>query len=333
MKIAIFGRTMHTESLGELSAFVRELKSIKQLEVLVYKPFKKHTLGLLSVDDCPTNERVPSAWFQSGEPQHEHVEESSSSDCCIIKEFFETASEFSSHSDLPSDTDLFFSLGGDGTFLSCVPFLRDSNIPVVGLNFGRLGFLTSSKIGTNGNTNKWLEDLLVGKFSTYSRPLLELGCDDMPKDFFPFALNEFAIQREGPAVLELSIKINGLQVPGYVADGVLISTPTGSTAYSLSAGGPIIFPDCSVLNIVPLAPHNLNIRPLVIPSDSLVEISFTTRYDCARITADNRSFRVWPGNTIRIKQSSTFLNVVTPDIDFMSTLSKKLYWGADMRNL
>lgn len=315
MKIAIFGRTFHKESLTELSLFVQQLLEHSgrvlggRLEVYVYEPFKKHILSLLS--DAPANKT-------------EHVEQ--------LRTFFNGALEFHSHKDLPGETNFFFSLGGDGTFLSSLPLLRDKSIPVVGLNFGRLGFLTSSKIGDNGSRNKWLEDLLSGNFSTVPRPLLELECDGMPEDFYPFALNEFAIQREGPAVLELNIKINGQQVPGYVADGVLVSTPTGSTAYSMSAGGPIVLPECNVLNLVPVAPHNLNIRPLVLPSNSIVEISFSTRYNCARITADNRSFKLPLGKSVRIKQSATSLNVVAPDIDFMSALNKKLYWGADSRN-
>lgn len=316
MKIAIFGRTMHAGSLRELSAFVQELKGVNSLEVLVYEPFKRYILNLLA-DGRQNGDCV----CEGGESIKQ------------LRGFFEEAGEFLSHKELSQNIDFFFSLGGDGTFLSSVPFLRDSSIPVVGLNFGRLGFLTSSKIGDNGTTNKWLENLLSGKYTTAPRPLLELESEELPQDFYPFALNEFAIQREGPAVLELNIKINGQQVPGYVADGVLISTPTGSTAYSLSAGGPIVLPECNVLNLVPIAPHNLNIRPLVLPSTSVVEISFSTRYNCARVTADNRSFKVSPGKTIKIKQSSTALTVVTPDIDFMSALNKKLYWGADWRNL
>ena len=311
MRIAIFGRTMHAESLGELSAFVQELKGVDPLEAVVYKPFKNYVLNLLA-------DNVKGVEIQAREQ---------------LIEFFEGAGEFLSHKDLSEKTNFFFSLGGDGTFLSALPFLRDSNIPIVGLNFGRLGFLTSSKIADNGSTNKWLENLLGGKYTTAPRPLLELECEEAPQDFYPFALNEFALQREGPAVLEMNIKINGQQVPGYVADGVLVSTPTGSTAYSLSAGGPIVLPECNVLNLVPIAPHNLNVRPLVLPSSSVVEISFSTRYNCARVTADNRSFNVSPGKTIKIKQSSTALTVVTPDIDFMSALNKKLYWGADRRNL
>ena len=305
MVIAIFGRTIQRESLGELSLFVNELKSVDALELIVYEPFFN------VIKEIASNEPMGSS----------------------IIDFFSKFPLFTSHLDLPEKVDLFFSLGGDGTFLSSLPFIRGKSIPIAGLNFGRLGFLTSSKIGKSEGNYEWFSNLLKGKFSLQSRPLLKLEYPDTPEDFYPFALNEFAIQREGPAVLELNIKINGIQVPKYVADGVLISTATGSTAYSLSAGGPIIMPECSVMSLVPIAPHNLNIRPLVLSGDSIVDVSFTTRYDYASITADNRSFKIPNGANMRILRSEVGLNVVAPDINFMKALSTKLFWGADWHNL
>ena len=305
MKIAIFGRSIGKEGIGELTTFVTALSKYKELEVSIYHPF------YLSITELIKENNINPTPF----------------------EFLSLASFFDSDRELSADTDLFFSLGGDGTLLSSVPFVREKNIPVVGVNFGRLGFLTSSKLEANEESDKWFKNLLDGAFSIQKRPLLTITGDEIPEDFYPFALNEFALQREGPAVLELDIKVNGSQVPKYVADGVLVATATGSTAYSLSAGGPILLPECDVITLVPLAPHNLNIRPLVLPSDSQVEISFTTRYDCATLTADNRSFKLTNGATVRICKSSTKLNLVSPEVDFMRGLSQKLFWGADWRNL
>lgn len=301
MKIAIFGRTIDEGSLKELSIFFNAIKKVNEVELFVYKPFKDYLFSQFST------------LSQFGP----------------IGEAIKNASEFSLSSELPSSSDLFISLGGDGTFLSAVPLIRDKEIPIAGVNFGRLGFLTLAK----GEREDLLNHLFKGNFKTEYRSLIEVDCDQMPGDFYPCALNEFALQRVGPAVLELHIKINDTPVPHYMADGVLVASATGSTAYSLSAGGPIVMPECSDLILVPIAPHNLNVRPLVIPDSSLVEIAFTTRYHQAMLTADNRSFNVANNSTIRFFKSKNKLRIVTPETSFMKALSEKLFWGADWRNL
>ena len=159
-----------------------------------------------------------------------------------------------------------------------------------------------------------------------------MNCASMPDGFCPYALNEFTLQRKGPAVLELEIKVDGESIPRYMADGVLIASATGSTAYSMSAGGPIVMPGCKVLIIVPIAPHNLNIRPLVVSDTATIEVGFSTRYEDATLSADNRSFSIPDGEKAVFTASSNDLEIVSPDNGFMEALSSKLYWGADWRN-
>ena len=290
MKVALFGRTIGPSSVPKLAELLSIILSHKDVKVVVYRPFLEHVRSLgenLLPSDCQT---------------------------------------FSSYNDLPADTGLLLSLGGDGTFLSSVPLIRDKKIPIAGINFGRLGFLTTSQ------TANGMEKLLTGNFKTESRNLLKMEYSGMPEGFYPFALNEFSIQRNGPAVLELEIRVNGTAIPRYMADGVLIATSTGSTAYSMSAGGPIVMPGCRVLIIVPVAPHNLNIRPLVVPDSSIIEVSFSTRYANATLSADNRSFPIPNGSTIKFTSSDSGVILADSDNDFVQALSRKLYWGADWRN-
>jgi NAD+ kinase len=288
MKVAIFGRTVYKSSLPKLEEVLKIVEKSSS-QIYFWEPFYRYVSELLpSVD-------------------------------------FRGVRLFSSSGELPPDTDLLLSLGGDGTFLSSVPLVAGKKIPVAGINFGRLGFLTTSKI-------EGISSLLEGKFSIEKRTLLKMSCKSMPEDFCPYALNEFALQRKGPAVLELEIKVNGEPIPRYMADGVLIASATGSTAYSMSAGGPIVMPGCKVLIIVPVAPHNLNIRPLVVSDTATIEVCFSTRYKDATLSADNRSFSIPDGETAVFTASSTELETVSPDNGFMEALSSKLYWGADWRN-
>ncbi len=289
MKVAIFGRTIDKSSWPRLCELIDLIGRDPSVQPVFYGPFY--------------------SYLQQTCPQLD----------------IKGASFFSSSSDLPEDTGLFLTLGGDGTFLSSVPLVRDKKIPVAGINFGRLGFLTTSRIES-------VSALLRGEFKTERRPLLRMECDCMPEDFYPYALNEFSIQRKGPAVLELDIKVDGAPIPRYMADGVLVASATGSTAYSMSAGGPIVMPGCQVLIIVPVAPHNLNIRPLVVSDSATIEVSYTTRFKDAALSADNRTFSFPDGACARFTSSKASLELVSSDNDFMQALSRKLYWGADWRN-
>ena len=237
--------------------------------------------------------------------------------------------DFSSHEDLPDDTDLFLSLGGDGTFLQSLTFVRDRGIPVAGINFGHLGFLTTARADDAG----WVDALLSGNYTVEERALLRVTCAELPEDFYPFALNEVSLQRREASMLQVQVCIDGRELPTYWADGLVIATPTGSTAYNLSVGGPVVVPTSEVMVIAPIAPHNLNVRPLVVPMDACVELSFRTRGADALLTLDNRACELPSGTTVSLARGRYGLRYVTLSNDnFIHALQTKLFWGEDRRN-
>lgn len=231
---------------------------------------------------------------------------------------------FKCGSDLPQDTTLLFSLGGDGSFLESLTLIRDRNIPVAGVNFGRLGFLT--------NSCNDFENLINQRYTVKNRTILELADINIPVDFYPYALNEITLQRISPCMLEINVAVDGNALPTYWADGILIATATGSTAYSLSIGGPVAMPQSKVLIISPIAPHNLNVRPLIVPESSDIRISFTGRCNEALLTADNRSYTVFAGEEIRVMKASFSLQCAAVNDNFIGALNQKLLWGEDKRN-
>ena len=234
--------------------------------------------------------------------------------------------------ELLSGTDMVLALGGDGTFLRAINMIRDRNIPIAGVNFGRLGFLTSAKVEEGGNT--WIEDLLEGNYSIQERILLKVESDAIPHGIYPYALNEFSIQRQNPSMLRIDIGVGDGRLPAYWADGVVVSTPTGSTAYSLSVGGPIVTPDSDVFILAPIAPHNLNIRPIVAPAESRLEISFSAKYSqMGVVTLDNTSFEVPVGSWFVVSKAEYTARCITFNTaGFIDALKDKLLWGEDKRN-
>ena len=237
--------------------------------------------------------------------------------------------DFSSSEDLPGDTDLFLSLGGDGTFLQSLTFVRDRGIPVAGINFGHLGFLTTARADDPG----WMDALLSGNYTVEERGLLRVTCAGLPESFYPFALNEVSLQRRVASMLQISVCIDGRELPTYWADGLVISTPTGSTAYNLSVGGPVVIPASEVMVIAPIAPHNLNVRPLVVPMDASVELLFRTRGAAALLTLDNRSCELPSETRISLARGRYGLRYVSlSDDNFIHALQTKLFWGEDRRN-
>lgn len=239
--------------------------------------------------------------------------------------------EFSGPEDLPGDVDIFLSLGGDGTFLSALTIVGDSGIPVAGINFGRLGFLTSTGSGDSGCGI--VDRMLAGDYSVRKRSLLEVSYEDRPADFYPYALNEITLQRSEPYMIGIEVLIDGMRIPTYWADGLLIATATGSTAYSLSFGGPVAVPDSSVFIITPMAPHNLNVRPLIIPDSSVVEVVIRSSGHGTMISADNRSSGIAERRRITVRKAPFGLNCVSFGRDaFFEALNEKLLWGEDRRN-
>ena len=221
---------------------------------------------------------------------------------------------------LREGTDMVLSLGGDGTFLCAARLVGGSGVPVLGVNFGRLGFLSENK------PEDVLEALSTGNYTIEERSVLEVGGEH--------ALNEVAIHRQGGAMLGIEVKIDGRALPVYWADGMLVATSAGSTAYSLSVGGPICTPDARVLVLAPIAPHNLNIRPIVVPETSAVEISFRSREPEIMVTADNRNLVLPVSSRLSVSVAQFSLRRIRLDkSNFIQALKSKLFWGEDVRNL
>lgn len=226
--------------------------------------------------------------------------------------------------------DYAISFGGDGTFLSSVRKMGRECIPVMGINSGRLGFLSTV---SKDCAEDAIEDLISGNFKTVKRSMIKILADDIPEGIPHRALNEFTIQKNGTSMILIEIAIDGQQIGSYWADGIIISTPTGSTAYSMSVGGAILTPECRAFIISPIAPHNLNIRPLVVPDSGAVWLRVTTRSGCQAIaTIDNREYNVLSGASFELIRSKYELETIhLQKSTYYSTLRDKLLWGVDLR--
>ncbi len=219
--------------------------------------------------------------------------------------------------------------GGDGTLLEGVHRLGGRQLPVVGINAGRLGFLTSD---SRKGLKRLFAALRDGELCFEERSLIEVESDLPSNGDSPLALNEFSIQRNGAGMLSVEIYIDEKMVATCHGDGVIVSTPTGSTAYSLSAGGPVVAPTCACFVITPIAPHNLTMRPVVIPDTSRIRLKVQARRSEAFLTLDNRSYAV-PSScefTLHKAEKSIFL-AVPHNISFYDTLRNKMMWGVDIR--
>jgi NAD+ kinase len=231
---------------------------------------------------------------------------------------------------LSQGTDMVLSVGGDGTFLSVSKLVSDSGIPVAGVNMGRLGFLSENR------PEEVAAALLEGDYTIEDRALLSAvitGADGQRGEEF-FALNEITVHRSGAAVLGVDVCIDGKRLPTYWADGLIVSTSSGSTAYSLSVGGPIVLPDSKVLLVSPIAPHNLNIRPLVVPDSSGIRLQMQSRDGKFIFTADNLTRELPEGASIEVAVARFSLRRVRLNrADFINALTEKLFWGEDVRNI
>lgn len=222
------------------------------------------------------------------------------------------------------------SYGGDGTFLDCVRLLGRFEIPVLGINSGRLGFLANVP---KEEAAQAFADLKAGKYTTEARTMIHAKGDFSEEPAFPCAFNEFTIQRSGTSMISVEAYVNDEMVATYWSDGVILSTPAGSTAYSLSAGGPVVAPGCNCFVLAPIAPHNLTMRPVVIPDDSEITFRLYTREGAAFVTLDNTSYEVADGSVFKVSKSknSVFL-VKLQNISFYDTLRNKMLWGIDRRD-
>jgi NAD+ kinase len=236
---------------------------------------------------------------------------------------------FHSHEDL--NADLLFSIGGDGTILDTVPFVLDSGIPVVGINMGRLGFLSSI---SKNEIDMAVNSVLTGDYTVEQRTLLELVSPEKVFDNVKYALNELNVIRNPEhSLLAIKVFVDDVYLNTYWGDGILLATPTGSTAYSLSAGGPIIAPNAKNFVITPIATHNLTVRPVVIPDDSTIRIQVEGREKKFVFSMDSRSCTLDTSVQLEVRKAGFCLNLVRMrGEDFFGTIRNKLMWGKDNRN-
>ena len=228
------------------------------------------------------------------------------------------------------DTDMLLSVGGDGTFLYSSKMVIDRGIPVVGVNVGRVGFLSENR------PEDVADALLKGEYTIEKRAILKacVGQSGSPDQSWDYALNEITVHRTGAAMLGVDVDLDGIKLPTYWADGLILSTSSGSTAYSLSVGGPIVLPESKVLIISPIAPHNLNIRPLVIPDSSVVTLKMHSRDGKFALTADTRTIEVGEDAEVTVKVAQFSLRRVRLNrSNFINALTEKLFWGEDVRNI
>lgn len=237
---------------------------------------------------------------------------------------------YSSGNENPKDTSFMVSLGGDGTFLDAARYAREANIPLVGINLGRLGFLAYI---SNEDANESLSQILSGDYEVEERSTLMVSGSFLPSSQPLYALNEATIQRKKPSLIELSVAIDGEHLASYWSDGLIVATPTGSTAYSMSVGGPIVAPTAANLILSPLAPHNLAIRPIIIPDSSVVTCLIRTRSERVMVTVDNQMLVVEDKTELTIQKSPFSVKLIKlKDSNFYRTLKNKLHWGIDPRN-
>ena len=243
------------------------------------------------------------------------------------------AETFSSHTELDDSFDFMFTIGGDGTILRAVTYIRDSNIPIVGINTGRLGFLATVK---KEEINTAIEQLLQKKYIIHKRTLLSVTTT--PKinglSSLNFALNEVSVSRKNTAsMITIETYLDQEYLTSYWADGLIIATPTGSTGYSLSCGGPILIPHAKSFILTPIAPHNLNARPLVIPDETKIKLMVSGREDKFFLSLDSRITTIDSKTQIFIEKSDFTLNIAEINQQtFIKTLRDKLLWGQDVRN-
>jgi len=293
MKVGIYGQFYHEDS-GRYIQLLLEILDQNSVEVVIEKNF----LELIN--------------------EHESIKKS--------------YSHFSTFEELDTSYDLFFSIGGDGTILRTVTYVRDLGIPIAGINTGRLGFLATIK---KEHLEASIKQIFEGSYSISSRSLLEISFNnDFDFGGMNFALNEITVSRKNTtSMITVHTKVNDEFLTSYWADGLIVSTPTGSTGYSLSCGGPIVMPETSSVLLTPIAPHNLNVRPLILPNDSKLSLQISGREDEHLISLDSRTY-ILPNETeIFIRKANFKINLVQLDGNsFMKTLREKMFWGEDKRN-
>ncbi|HET9746088.1 MAG TPA: NAD kinase [Chitinophagaceae bacterium] len=292
MKIAIYSRLLEEEKRRDVQFFFDELARQK-ISIAVFLPFYEEIKDRLNLPPGTTT--------------------------------------FYLSDDLTSEIEFVISLGGDGTLLDTVALVRDKGLPIMGINFGRLGFLAS--IGRN----ELADAVKALKKQTYvidKRTMIHLDASFSMFGNVPFALNEFSIHKRDTApMIKIHTYLNGEFLNTYWADGLIVATPTGSTGYSLSCNGPIVFPEAGTFLITPVAPHNLNVRSIIVPDDNIISFEIESRSDHVICALDSRKEIVSKNVQLAVKKESFLLNLLRlTENNFLQTLHNKLTWGLDKRN-
>ena len=252
----------------------------------------------------------------------------------LIKAKIKLSSEvttFSDGKDIQNNIDFLFSLGGDGTLLETLALVKGSGIPILGINTGRLGFLSSV---SESEISYAIDSLCTENYSLDSRTLVELTTSNKLFGDLNFALNEFTIlKKDSSSMITIHSFLNGLFLNSYWADGLIVSTPTGSTAYSLSCGGPIVEPDCENFIVTPIAPHNLNVRPIIISDKDILTLKVEGRHKNFLVSLDSRFADINSDIEMTLQRAHFQIKLVRlQNQNFHDTLRKKLMWGIDRRN-
>jgi NAD+ kinase len=238
---------------------------------------------------------------------------------------------FNTQKDLVNKVDYLFSIGGDGTLLDTISFVGDSGIPIFGINLGRLGFLSST---SKEDASLAIDHIVEGKFSLDKRSLLRLTSPDGYFGNINYALNEITVYKKAPSsMITIHACVDDKHLNSYWADGLIVATPTGSTGYSLSCGGPIVSPGSGNFIVTPIAIHNLSVRPIIIPDTSVIKIKAEARHNEVFVNLDSRSVVVDSNTELTIEKAGFYINLIQlQDEDFFKTIREKLMWGKDIRN-
>lgn len=292
MRVAIYGRSFNDSFIPNIQELFNEIKSFGW-EIMIYEPFDSYLAPRIQMDD---NHGV-----------------------------------FSKYVDVKGEADILISIGGDGTFLETINIVRDSGIPILGVNTGRLGFLASTY---KDEIIEVLNNIKDGKYRLQTRSLITLVTEESLFGEDNFALNELTVhKKDSSSMITIHTYIGDLYLNSYWADGLIVSTPTGSTAYSLSCGGPIMVPGAKDYVITPIAPHNLNVRPVVVPDDRTIRLKIEGRGREYLCSLDSRSVTIDSAVELTIRKANFQLNVVqTENQNFLNTIRNKMMWGLDRRN-
>ncbi|TLF43220.1 NAD kinase [Maribacter aurantiacus] len=272
----------------------------------------------------------------------DEIAKEASSEVYIEEEFYHlyksknaeaSFSTFTALKGLDTSFDMFVSFGGDGTILRATTFVKDLGIPIVGVNTGRLGFLSTFK---KEDVRKVVQEFLKGDYTIVERSLVQIHADALDVEFgeLNFALNEITVSRKDTtSMITVETYLNNEYLTSYWADGLIISTPTGSTGYSLSCGGPVMVPTAKSLVLTPIAPHNLNARPLVISDDTEIRLRVSGREENHLVSLDSRIASLENGHEITITKAPFAIRMIEYNSEsFLKTLRNKLLWGEDRRN-